>query len=185
MISMIKEIGIFIVIAQAVLYFVPGEAYAKYVKVIIGIIMIAKMAQPVLSLATGEEWEEIMEQAAAFADGPGIIPEEFQPEGSSRDVILSGIEEELKDRLKGNSVEGYRVRTVSVNENESGEVIGITITVSETDEGGGQEIKIGNIVIEDQGDGKQDMTEQEANKLREYYGNLLSVPAEQIEVCIR
>ena len=35
MLTMIKEIGVFVVIAQAILYFVPGEHYAKYVKVLV------------------------------------------------------------------------------------------------------------------------------------------------------
>ncbi len=33
MVQIIKEVGIFIVIAQAVLYFVPGESYVKSIEV--------------------------------------------------------------------------------------------------------------------------------------------------------
>ena len=62
MVQIIKEVGIFIVIAQAVLYFVPGESYVKYVKIIIGIIMIAQMAQPLLLLVSEGAWEQILEQ---------------------------------------------------------------------------------------------------------------------------
>ena len=63
MIEIIKEIGIFIVIAQALLYFVPGETYAKYVKVVIGIAMIAKLADPVLSLFTDNTTDALLEEA--------------------------------------------------------------------------------------------------------------------------
>ncbi len=59
MLAIVKEIGIFVVIAQAILYFVPKETYAKYVKVLIGIMIIAKITSPVFSLLSGETWEEI------------------------------------------------------------------------------------------------------------------------------
>lgn len=67
MIEMIKEIGIFIVIAQAVLYFVPSENYVKYVKVIVGILMIVKIAGPILSFEAEEVLAEIMESGNTFA----------------------------------------------------------------------------------------------------------------------
>ena len=60
MLGMVKEIGIFVIIAQAILYFVPGEHYAKYVKVLVGLMIIAKIAIPVLNLFSGKEWEEIV-----------------------------------------------------------------------------------------------------------------------------
>lgn len=59
MLVMIKEIGIFVVVAQAILYFVPQEAYAKYVKVLIGLMIIAKIVFPIFSLLSPELWEEI------------------------------------------------------------------------------------------------------------------------------
>lgn len=62
MLSMIKEIGIFVIIAQAILCFVPKETYAKYVKVLIGIMIVAQMASPVFSLLRGDAWDEIIFQ---------------------------------------------------------------------------------------------------------------------------
>lgn len=67
MIEMIKEMGIFIVIAQAIIYFVPSENYVKYVKVIVGILMIAKVAGPILSFDCAEAIEEILESGSMFA----------------------------------------------------------------------------------------------------------------------
>ncbi len=76
MLEIIKEIGIFIVIAQAILYFVPGESYVKYVKVIIGIIMIAKITQPILSLTTEEAFEDILLESQMFAENmEGFVSE--------------------------------------------------------------------------------------------------------------
>lgn len=68
MLSMVKEIGIFVVIAQAILYFVPGEAYVKYVKVLIGVMLIAKLVSPVFSLLEGEAWDEIVFQGEVLSE---------------------------------------------------------------------------------------------------------------------
>ena len=40
MVSVVKEICIFMIVAQAVLFFVPGSVYVKYVRVLVGIMMI-------------------------------------------------------------------------------------------------------------------------------------------------
>lgn len=183
MIEIIKEIGIFIVIAQSILYFVPGQTYAKYVKVIIGIIMIAKMTQPVLTLIAGEEWEKIIQQASAFADAPGFGEVEFQAE-NSRNEILLGIEEELTNRLMQAPAEGYDVRAVSVETNQLGEVEKIAITVSKPGKKKETGIRIERIAIGEQENQKQDSAWQEESRLKEYYGGLLTVPSEQIEICI-
>ena len=181
MVEIIKEVGIFIVIAQAVLYFVPGQAYSKYVKVIIGIVMIAKMAQPVLTLMMGEEWEEILSQSMDLVQVQGIETEEFKVRSGER-IILSEIEKELKDRLNENPIEGYIVESVSVKEDSAGEVEGITIAVLKTEERGGNEIKIEKITIDEMTSDMSAATEAEQDRLKEYYGNLLAMPAVHIEI---
>ena len=107
MLDVIKEMGIFIVIAQAVLYFVPGETYVKYVKVIIGIIMIAKMVQPVLSLASEETLEEILLESQIFSEklASEAVSEEAEIESRlgeevSYQKIYEGIGEEIKEKLQ-------------------------------------------------------------------------------------
>lgn len=88
MLEIIKEIGIFIVIAQAILYFVPGESYVKYVKVIIGIIMIARIVQPILSLTTQESIEDILLESQLFAEDM----EEFAGEFSQIEMKASQVQ---------------------------------------------------------------------------------------------
>ena len=66
MLAIVKEVGIFIVIAQAILYFVPGENYVKYVKVLIGVMMIAKLISPIFSLLSGEVLDEIALEGELF-----------------------------------------------------------------------------------------------------------------------
>ncbi len=80
MLEIIKEIGIFIVIAQAVLYFVPGESYVKYVKVIIGIIMIAKIAQPVFALTSEKTFEDILAESQVFTQEMSELEKSYEKE---------------------------------------------------------------------------------------------------------
>ena len=123
MLTAIREVGIFIVIAQAILFFVPGESYVKYVKVIVGIIMIVKIAQPVLSLVTDGEWESIMEQALLDSEKYGFGMQKLEITGVSRGIYTE-IEEELRRKLKEETPEGYEVSDVELREN------GIVITVA-------------------------------------------------------
>ena len=78
MLKVIKEIGIFIVIAQAILYLVPGENYVKYVKVIIGIIIIAQIARPFMELGAGGVYEEILWESRMLAEQMPDTSETFR-----------------------------------------------------------------------------------------------------------
>ena len=152
MLTAIREVGIFIVIAQAILFFVPGESYAKYVKVIVGIIMIVKIAQPVLSLVTDGAWESIVEQAVLDSEKYGFGTQKPEiPDVSSG--IYTEIEEELRRKLKEETPEGYEVSEVELKEN------GIVITVA----GKEAEPKV-------------------YEYLKEQYGRLLRMEASDVEI---
>ena len=152
MLTAIREVGIFIVIAQAILFFVPGESYVKYVKVIVGIIMIVKIAQPVLSLVTDGEWESIMEQALLDSEKYGFGMQKLEITGVSRGIYTE-IEEELRRKLKEETPEGYEVSEVELREN------GIVITVA----GKEAEPKL-------------------YEYLKEQYGRLLGMEASDVEI---
>ena len=57
MLDAIREIGIFMIAAQAVVHFEPGRQYEKYIKSVSGIVMLLLFLKPVLQLA-GAVWEE-------------------------------------------------------------------------------------------------------------------------------
>lgn len=102
MLTIIKEIGIFIVIAQAVLYFVPQEVYAKYVKVLIGIMIIAKLASPVFLLLRGEAWENIVLQGEQLSE-QFVEQQNMDMEEDSYDNLLqhySKMAEEQGERVQ-------------------------------------------------------------------------------------
>ncbi len=113
MLSVIKEIGIFIVIAQAILYFVPGDTYVKYVKILIGIMMIAKMISPVFSLLSENGIEEIILQGEALLRELENTGEECV-ESSMYGEIYIEIGKEIENKLNQNPAEGYDVEQVKV-----------------------------------------------------------------------
>lgn len=184
MIEIIKEIGVFIVIVQAVLYLSPGEAYEKYIKVIIGIIMIAKIAQPVLGFFSEDVmdtgFEELLAQSSDFLELTQDGTEEFLSK-ESETAILAGIEEELKTKLNEKPLEGYQVENVQVSQNQQQKETFVIITVSKTGNQETTRIEIEKVTI---GAGEKDASEEmsEEKTLKEYYGQLLLMEPEQIEI---
>ena len=55
MISAIKEICIFMIIAQAILFFVPGTSYGKYVRLLVGMMLILRITEPLFGIFLSEE----------------------------------------------------------------------------------------------------------------------------------
>lgn len=184
MIEMIKEVGIFIVIAQAVLYLVPGENYEKYVKVIVGIIMIAKMVQPVLTLFSEDAVSDSLDAFLEQSDTIFEIPEEIEELAleDKETVILEEIETEMEQRLKENPIEGYRAKELMISREPTGEAAKIIITVSKEEGGENAEIKIEKVVIGEERKENTDIPEKEEEALKEYYGQILGIAPQQIEI---
>lgn len=61
MLEAIKNACIFLLIAQILMVLVPEEAYAKYVRVLVSLILILKITQPLLALVSGREAREVMQ----------------------------------------------------------------------------------------------------------------------------
>ena len=61
MLEAIKNACIFLLIAQILMVLVPEEAYAKYVRVLVSLILILKITQPFLILISGREAQEVMQ----------------------------------------------------------------------------------------------------------------------------
>ncbi len=173
MIQVIREVGIFIVIAQAVLYFVPGESYVKYVKIIIGIIMIAKMAQPLLVLVDGQQWQRILEEMPDFQSFSGAeLPKDR--EGTER--LEATIERELLGKLNAEPLEGYTACGAAFACAPGREAQELVITVSDGSGRDGQ-IRIDKITL-----GESKAQTGEAKALAEHYGRLLGMEPERIRI---
>ena len=119
MLSIVKEVGIFVVIAQAILYFVPSENYAKYVKVLIGIMMVAKLISPVFLILSGDEITERTYKGEAFWDSMEKTKIK-EMEGMAEEKIYENIGKEIKEKLQKNPIDGFTVEDVRIEETKEG-----------------------------------------------------------------
>ena len=168
MISAIRDICIFMIIAQTILYFVPGDSYMKYVRVLVGIMMILKITEPIFGFFLDEGQRQELKNTAeqikrAVEEGrDGVEAEEdFQD-------IYDNIEKELRKKL-GQCQGGYDI--VSVNfyqEKEGEEKVMLTLSRKEAGEQGG--IRIAPVEL------------GEEERLKELYGGCLGVDPGRIAI---
>lgn len=196
MLKNIREIGIFMIAAQAVIRFAPGRQYEKYIKSVSGIIILLLFLKPFLQLS-GAEWkgpEAVLEKLEEVTDMPdfsalekGVGEEGSDWVGADMDsAVVSRMEAEIKEFLNRElSEDGYRVKQVSIrlekNPAQGDELCLSQITVrmgraSETEEE--RAIGIDRIVIGD--------TENEEETVflqyRSRFAALLEVEEERVEV---
>ncbi len=191
MISVIREVCIFMIIAQAVLYFVPGSSYMKYVRILAGIMVILKIMEPVFGLLMDEgkaqeiqNRVEMLEKVIDESRGELRIEENYIN-------IYEEIEEELKVQLE-KCDDRYDIVSVDIvsadikewtKQEEEGLQFGvgrerIIITLKEKDANGKELIRIAPINLEDKKSDKQ----KEDAELKELYRKCIGVDAERIEI---
>lgn len=115
----IREIGIFMIAAQAVMHFAPGKQYEKYIKLIASVMVLLLFVNPFVEGA-GEieaEWEKGMEQIVGKLEEQetGLGSQDQWGGEGIKDTAMQQIEDEVQSRL--NLVlgeEDYRVEEVSI-----------------------------------------------------------------------
>lgn len=186
MILAIKEICIFMLIAQAILFFVPGAAYMKYVRILVGILIILRITEPMLDFFADEKaGKEIQERIDALFERAGKNGEALVIEEGSMG-IYRGIEEELKKRL-AECKNDYTIRAVTLDEEESRVVVTVESRNKEEKSEAAGEIRIDSVVLgearaceeETDSDNKNSGTFQD---LKEQYGDCIGVDPESIIV---
>lgn len=115
MLDAIRQIGVFMIAAQAVVHFAPGRQYEKYIKSVSGIIILLLFLKPVFQLA-GMAWEEpqlLWEQWEKLTDMP-----DFSDEIQAGDVsgeVVGRMEAEVKDQLNRElETDAYYVSRVTI-----------------------------------------------------------------------
>lgn len=187
MIDTIREIGVFMLAAQAVVHFAPGRQYEKYIKSVSGIIILLLFLKPVLQLA-GAVWEEpqvLLEKWEGLADMPDFSALS-QTDGVT-DEVAARMETELQERLNRELTEDeYFVSRVSIRlVQEPGAETGtllpeITVFMREQvgEEEGGQ-IGIEKIVV---GQPRETDTDALFLSYRTRFAVLLGMEEERVEV---
>lgn len=179
MVAAIKEICIFVIIAQAIMFFVPGNSYMKYVRVLVGIMMILKITEPIFGLFLDEEKEqEIANRILLLEQNIDLNSDVFELEDNTMGIYES-IEEELKTRLN-ESGSGYEVLDVAITEEKK---LLVMLAEKGTGEQGESVIRIDPVTIGNS-TSKESGTEKKTDeeKLKKLFGSCIGVDAERIEI---
>ena len=114
MLESIRQIGIFMIVAQTVMHFAANGQYEKYMKIISGAIVLLLFIRPFISGSDGlvmkwqEEFTHIMEQIEAQS---GDFSNMGYEGGSTEALVIRQIEEEITRRLNEVAV-GHGCRVV-------------------------------------------------------------------------
>ena len=206
MISIIKDICIFMIIAQAILFFVPGDSYMKYVRILVGIIMILRMTEPLFALVVNdEEQKQMLEHITMLEENININQPKLEIEDNSMGIYGS-IEDEIKNRLEQCPNEQYEVTNVEwssadkVSGQSGGQVEtpeGIIVTVVSRNNVKNENINIEvkpikvQKVVEDDNENSNSQKDsvlsgdtflKEKDELKTLYGKCIGVDAERIEI---
>lgn len=113
MTEIIRETGIFIIVAEAMVCLAPSEVYKKYIRLIVGMVLVVQLALPVLSLFS---------KNGALSD-PGKVPAyemeiEFRTDGKQKDPVQRQMEKEIMQRL--GQLEEVQILDIELKEREDG-----------------------------------------------------------------
>lgn len=117
MLESIRQIGVFMIVAQTVMHFAANGQYEKYMKIIAGVIVLLLFIRPFISGSDGQvmKWQEeithIMEQIEARSGDFGNMAYEG---GSTEALVIRQIEEEITRRLNEAAV-GHGCRVVKTS----------------------------------------------------------------------
>ena len=100
LVDLIKKIGIFMIAAQAVIHFAPDIKYAKYMKLIVGIMILLQFLSPVYGIVSGMEadWGEKLSDMEMEFDEYGLT-DNLTDSYSVLKAVEESMEQEIKYRL--------------------------------------------------------------------------------------
>lgn len=115
-VELIKKIGIFMIAAQAVIHFAPAQKYEKYIRMIVGVMILLQFLTPVYQILTKNIWEAPDWNALTENGLEESIPEVDTTSNSVINSVVKQMEEEIKSKLNREiEEENYRVVSVNVN----------------------------------------------------------------------
>ena len=140
-----KKIGIFIVCAQSFLHFSAGKPYEKYVKLLVGIMILAQFSIPLRAVflkgGNGELWEEVERFQKELEEEAGRIVWDYEGE----DEAANALEKEIGMKLGPAAGEyGFAIKEVKVY----GEPPKVEVVIQSGGKKGGrisvEKIRVGN-----------------------------------------
>lgn len=179
MVAAIKEICIFVIIAQAIMFFVPDNSYMKYVRVLVGIMMILKITEPIFGLFLDEEKEqEIADRILLLEQNMNLNSDAFVAEDNVMGIYES-IEEELKARLKESGC-GYEILDVVITKDNN---LLVTLAGKKNEGQGESVIQIEPVTIGNSTSGNsKEEKETDEEELKKLFASCIGVDAERIRI---
>lgn len=135
----ICKVGIFMICAQAIIHFRPQEAYEKYMKLLVSVMILIQLFLPIGSLLFGDGLGRTAERLAAFREELEQELEQAAQEAADADRMLESMTlEEIRERMEemnsAGEEQGQTGEAVSgrgEEETESGEMAGEDVGAQE------------------------------------------------------
>lgn len=116
--ELICRIGIFMIAAQAVIHFAPSDKYAKYMRLVVGIIILLQFLSPVYNILSADaaDWDAQLSDIEADLNGL-IYGKAYSGSVSGaagvNESIIHSMEKEVKSKLN-NALEGEMYSVIKV-----------------------------------------------------------------------
>lgn len=117
----IKRTGIFFICAESILHFAPSGSYQKYVKLLIGMMVLAQFLLPIKAMIGGQERAVLEQQMAEFQqmfeESTAKVPVLELSGVSAGETAQTMVAEEMKSRLKDIAAAfGYVIEDIIIDE---------------------------------------------------------------------
>lgn len=98
----IRQMGVFMICAQALIYFKPKGAYEKYLKLLVGAMILVQLLGPVQALLSSGGGQSLEERVAfyssSFEQGLGeAAPEEYRVEQIRQQLLAAQLQAQFQD----------------------------------------------------------------------------------------
>jgi len=113
----ICRIGIFMICAQAIIHFRPGKAYEKYLKMLVGVMVLVQIFSPLMELLSAEGQENIAARVIWFEQQMNESTAQAAESAFEYNDILNRMTlEEIKFRLEEAALEEEALKEAALEE---------------------------------------------------------------------
>lgn len=186
----VKQIGIFMICAQAILHFKPSAKYEKYIKLLISVMVLVQLLVPVIDFFSGKDSVYFFERMEEIQGDIERDMEQLEIENAINEQnILKETKKELQNRLDALwEKQGLEVTYIQINESGAASRVIVYVQKKEAGEIAIPQIEIGPVewsntqgVMETSTQAtQQDNTE--LHVLRKQISEELGIKEEEIEV---
>ena len=172
----IRQMGVFMICAQALIYFKPKGSYEKYLKLLVSAMILVQLLSPVAALLSGKEGQSLEERIGyysnSFEQGLGEAALlEYQMEQIRQQLLTTQIRAQMEawdwqPMQQDNQTAGQDSQTAGQDNQTAGQN-NQTVGQNSREEAGEIRIQIAPVTIGVPQDGQQDMGQREDEHGRE------------------